>query len=98
MATDISENRRANLLQQAIFQRQGPLSKELLLEPGKFGLGLVPAKATPDAVTRMVCGFCSTGCGLDIHLRDGAAVGLTPTVNYPVNSGMACPKGWEALT
>src|SRR5690606_33790545 len=22
----------------------------------------------------------------------------TPTVDYPVNLGMACPKGWEALT
>ncbi len=23
---------------------------------------------------------------------------ITPTVSYPVNLGMACPKGWEALT
>ena len=27
----------------------------------------------------MVCGFCSTGCGLNIHLKDGVAIGLTPT-------------------
>ena len=46
----------------------------------------------------MVCGFCSTGCSLDVHLRDGEAVNLTPTTDYPVNLGMACPKGWEALT
>ena len=46
----------------------------------------------------MTCGFCSTGCGLTIHLRNGEAVGLTPDASYPVNSGMACPKGWEALT
>jgi assimilatory nitrate reductase catalytic subunit len=46
----------------------------------------------------MVCGFCSTGCGLKIHLRDGSAVNLTPDTAYPVNLGMACPKGWEALT
>jgi assimilatory nitrate reductase catalytic subunit len=26
------------------------------------------------------------------------AVSLTPTRDYPVNLGMACPKGWEALT
>ena len=45
----------------------------------------------------MVCGFCSTGCGLKVHLRDGAAVGLSPETEYPVNLGMACPKGWEAL-
>src|SRR5262249_49693941 len=35
---------------------------------------------------------------LNIHLRDGEAVNLTPATDYPVNLGMACPKGWEALT
>jgi anaerobic selenocysteine-containing dehydrogenase len=93
-------NSKASLLRRlalSIFQRQGPLTEELLLEPGKFGLGLVPAVAQPEAVTRSVCGFCSTGCSLDIHLRNDVAVGLTPSVEYPVNRGMACPKGWESL-
>ena len=45
----------------------------------------------------MVCGFCSTGCSLSVHLKDGAAVNLSPSPDYPVNVGMACPKGWEAL-
>jgi len=78
--------------------RAGALTRELLLTPGDFGLGLVPETKCPDAITRMVCGYCSTGCSLDIHLRKGEAVGLTPTVDYPVNLGMACPKGWESLT
>ncbi|RIK75642.1 MAG: nitrate reductase [Planctomycetota bacterium] len=76
----------------------GPLTSELLLEPGRFGLGLVPARLAPDATTQMACGFCSTGCGLTVHLKDGVAVNLTPTPEYPVNLGMACPKGWEALS
>ncbi|MGI8983449.1 MAG: molybdopterin oxidoreductase family protein [Acidimicrobiales bacterium] len=46
----------------------------------------------------MVCGFCSVGCSLDVNVVDGVAVSLTPTKDYPVNLGMACPKGWEALT
>jgi assimilatory nitrate reductase catalytic subunit len=79
-------------------QRQGPLTHELQLEPARFGLGLVPAGLQADAVASSVCGFCSTGCNLNIHLRQGAAVGLTPAADYPVNTGMACPKGWEALT
>jgi len=79
-------------------QHQGPLTAELLREPGRFGLGQVPAAAVPDAVTTAICGFCSTGCCLRLHLKDGEAVGLTPEVRYPVNLGMACPKGWEALT
>lgn len=80
-----------------LVKRDGPLTRELLLEPGRFGLGLVPERLAPDQTTSMVCGFCSTGCSLDIHLKDGKAVSLTPAVDYPVNLGMACPKGWEAL-
>src|SRR3954467_3815215 len=80
-----------------LLARSGPLTRELLLSPGKFGLGKVPARLAPDATTSMVCGFCSTGCSLDVHLRDGVAVNLTPTTEYPVNLGRACPKGWEAL-
>ncbi len=76
----------------------GPLTRELLLAPGGFGLGRVPARLKPDAATDMICGYCSTGCSLKVHLRDGIAVGLSPNTDYPVNLGMACPKGWEALT
>jgi anaerobic selenocysteine-containing dehydrogenase len=78
-------------------RHDGPLSRELVREPGGFGLGQVPAGSVPDRVVRSVCGFCSTGCSLDIHLQRGRAVGLTPTADYPVNLGSACPKGWEAL-
>lgn len=78
--------------------RDGHLTRELLRSPGRFGLGQVPAHKAPDATTGMVCGFCSTGCNLTVHLRDGEAVNLTPSTDYPVNLGMACPKGWEALT
>lgn len=78
--------------------RDGHLTRELLRTPGRFGLGQVPAGKKPDATTSMVCGYCSTGCSLNIHLREGEAVNLTPATEYPVNLGMACPKGWEALT
>ncbi len=80
-----------------LHRTDGPLTRELLLEPSGFGLGQMPSRLQPDATTTSVCGFCSTGCSLNIHLKDGAAIGLSPTTNYPVNLGMACPKGWEAL-
>ena len=76
----------------------GPLTADLTLHPGEFGLGQVPARLRPDATTTAICGFCSTGCGLTLHLKDGRAVNVTPAADYPVNLGMACPKGWEALT
>ena len=77
----------------------GPLTSQLVLEPGKFGFGQLPAAAKPASVASAVCGFCSTGCGLKVHLDDrGQAINLTADTCYPVNRGMACPKGWEALT
>lgn len=81
-----------------ILQRKsGAMTRELLLEPGRHGLGMTPSGMAADRTTTSVCGFCSTGCGLRMHLKDNRAVGLTPNTDYPVNLGMACPKGWEAL-
>ncbi|HEX8371523.1 MAG TPA: molybdopterin-dependent oxidoreductase, partial [Chthoniobacterales bacterium] len=77
---------------------EGPLTSELVQHPGEFGLGNIPASLKPDATTTIVCGFCSTGCGLKVHLKDGVAINLSAEPDYPVNLGMACPKGWEALT
>ena len=79
-------------------QWNGPLTEDLVLRPGEFGLGQVPGRLKPDGVATTVCGFCSTGCGLQVHLRGGEAINLGADPDYPVNLGMACPKGWEALT
>lgn len=76
----------------------GPLTEDLVLRPGNFGLGRVPGSKLPDSTVSSVCGFCSTGCSLKVHVREGEAVNLSPEEGYPVNLGMACPKGWEALS
>ena len=76
----------------------GLLTEELVLQPGHFGLGKVPSRLTPSATVNSVCGYCATGCQLKIHVdAKGQAINLSPQVHYPVNLGMACPKGWEAL-
>lgn len=85
-------------LENLVVQRDGALTDDLAREPGGFGLGQVPRRLLPHAVTSVVCGFCSTGCALDVHLRDGQAVNVTPSTDYSVNAGHACPKGWDALT
>jgi anaerobic selenocysteine-containing dehydrogenase len=76
----------------------GPLTEKLLRRPSDYGLGQLPARLDHDAVAPSVCGFCSTGCSLQLHLKEGHAVNLTANHDYPVNLGMACPKGWEALS
>ena len=81
-----------------IRQWDGKLTRDLLLQPGKFGLGKVPARLIPDKTTNMICGFCATGCSLKVHMKDDQAINLSAHTDYPVNIGMACPKGWEALS
>lgn len=76
----------------------GPLTADLVREPSRFGLGQLPLRLQPDGTARSICGFCSTGCGLKLHLKEGVAINATPDPDYPVNLGTACPKGWEALT
>ena len=85
-------------LAKLIHAKAGPLTDQLERVPGGFGLGQVPARLAPDKTTTMVCGFCSTGCGLNVHLKDGIAINASPAPDYPVNLGKACPKGWEALS
>lgn len=84
-------------LPQLIQARTGKMTRELLLKPGDHGLGMTHQTLAADTTTTATCGFCATGCGLRLHIRDGQAIGLTPETEYPVNLGMACPKGWEAL-
>lgn len=82
-----------------LLARSGPMTSELVQHPGEFGLGRVPARLAPAGTAKAICGFCSTGCSLKVHLNaEGEAINLTPDPEHPVNLGMACPKGWEALT
>ncbi len=90
-------SRRTFQLPQLLQHRDGKMTRELLLHPGEHGLGMTHDSMLADTTTTAACGYCATGCGLRLHVRDGEAVGLTPETRYPVNLGMACPKGWEAL-
>ncbi len=85
-------------ISELIRSHNGKLTHEMVLSPSQFGLGKTPSRLQPDSTTSMVCGYCSTGCSLKIHMKDGKAINLSPNPDYPVNLGMACPKGWEALT
>jgi len=88
-----------NTLEALLHARTGPMTSELVQHPGAFGLGKVPARLAPAGTAKAICGYCSTGCSLEVHLNErGEAINLTPDPDYPVNLGMACPKGWEALT
>ncbi len=80
-----------------IRSHHGPQTESLERVQAPFGLGQVPRMVVPQSTTTTVCGFCSTGCGLNIHLGEQGAINVTPDPTYPVNLGMACPKGWESI-
>jgi anaerobic selenocysteine-containing dehydrogenase len=86
------------ILRRFFKQQTGPLTRDLVQEPGDFGLGKIPSRLKPDAAVTSICGYCATGCQLKLHLdAAGQAINLSPQAGYPVNLGMACPKGWQAL-
>lgn len=76
----------------------GVLTDRLVQDPASHGLGRLPKTVKPDSTVNSICGFCGTGCSLKVHLKGGEAVNLSAQTSYPVNIGMACPKGWESLT
>lgn len=54
----------------------------------------------PDVWVNTVCGFCGSGCGIEVGLRQGQVVTLRGREDYPVNMGHLCIKGfyqWKAL-
>lgn len=86
------------MLTRFLKQHTGPLTRDLVQEPGHFGLGKLPSRLIPSSTTTSICGYCAIGCQLKLHLdENGEAINLSPQANYPVNLGMACPKGWQAL-
>ncbi len=87
-----------SMLRNFLKQHTGPLTRDLVQEPGDFGLGKIPSRLKPTSTVTSICGYCATGCQLKIHLDEsGEAINLSPQAGYPVNLGMACPKGWQAL-
>ena len=88
---------KTGLLRRLVHDSNGPLTSELVLNPSAYGLPSRIDGHDADGVVKSVCGYCSTGCNLNISMKDGEAVSLSPATRYPVNLGMACPKGWQAL-
>lgn len=43
--------------------------------------------------TTSVCCFCSVGCGLLVHTRDGKVVNIEGDPEHPISEGALCSKG-----
>jgi len=50
-------------------------------------------KIRETTVVPSVCPYCAVGCGLLLHVRDGALVNVEGNPDSPINRGNLCPKG-----
>lgn len=53
-----------------------------------------------DSWVYTTCGYCGTGCGLYLGVKQGRAVAVKPNPSSPVNQGQLCLKGiyaWKTL-
>ncbi|HYG56709.1 MAG TPA: molybdopterin-dependent oxidoreductase [Symbiobacteriaceae bacterium] len=62
--------------------------------------GPAPAHVEPDRWVYSTCGFCGTGCGIEIGVKGEQPVAVRGTKGYPVNDGLLCAKGiyqWQTI-
>jgi formate dehydrogenase major subunit len=67
---------------------------------GSLGINLDPAKAYAQGLrirdakeTHTVCPYCSVGCGIIVHTKDGKVVNTEGDPDHPINEGTLCSKG-----
>ncbi len=67
---------------------------------GSLGISLEPAKAYAQGLrikdakeTYTVCPYCSVGCGIIVHTKDGKVVNTEGDPDHPINEGTLCSKG-----
>lgn len=67
---------------------------------GSLGINLDPAKAYAQGLrikdakaTHTICPYCSVGCGLVVHSKDGKVIYTEGDPEHPINEGALCSKG-----
>jgi formate dehydrogenase major subunit len=79
----------------------------LKLTGSTIALGTVGAALTPEEAaakelglriegakqTTTVCPYCSVGCSILIHSKDGKVINVEGDPDSPINEGTLCPKG-----
>ena len=48
-------------------------------------------------VVTTLCRMCDSRCAINVHLKDGIIVDITPFDNHPANHGRMCPRGGAVI-
>lgn len=69
---------------------------------GAVSVGLSPGEASAQEKelrikgskeTKTICSFCSVGCGIIVHSKDGKVINTEGDPEHPINEGTLCSKG-----
>ncbi len=67
---------------------------------GSLGISLDPKAADAQELrikgvkeTHTICPYCSVGCGINVHTKDGKVVNTEGDPDHPINEGTLCSKG-----
>jgi len=67
---------------------------------GRLGFDLSPAEAYAQGLrikgakeTTTICCYCSVGCGILVHTKEGKVINSEGDPDHPINEGSLCSKG-----
>ncbi len=67
---------------------------------GSLAVDLDPAKAYAQTLrikdakeSFSICPYCSVGCGIMVHVKDGKVINTEGDPEHPISEGTLCPKG-----
>jgi formate dehydrogenase major subunit len=78
------------------------LSGGTAVAAGAITAGLTPEEAAAKELelrtkgageTTTICPYCSVGCGLIVHTKDGKVINAEGDPKHPINEGTLCSKG-----
>lgn len=53
--------------------------------------------AVQNGIVTTLCRMCETRCAVDVRIKDGVIIDITPFPDHPVNKGRMCPRGGAAI-
>jgi formate dehydrogenase major subunit len=84
---------RRSLLKMTLGGGAGLALAEIGLDPVKVQAAVREAKLGGAKEFTTACNFCSCGCGMVAHVKDGKLVNLEGDPDHVINEGSLCPKG-----
>jgi formate dehydrogenase major subunit len=84
---------RRSLLKMTAAGGAGLALAEIGLDPVEVQAAVKQAKLGGAKEFTTACNFCSCGCGIVAHVKDGKLVNLEGDPDHVINEGSLCPKG-----